>query len=101
MSEVRLKVEEVDQFFIELQSRCRQKNGYSLLDIIQKMGASPEEVSNWVKSNEQWSYTLQLCVELCCMHVKDAELIGDISEELALHYLQQNGEFGTNQQKMN
>ena len=54
------------------------------------MGATRDEVVNWAQSNEQWAYTLELCVELCHLHIQDAELSGDLSETQAVLYQQQN-----------
>lgn len=90
MSKVYLQVKDVDEFFIELHLKCKHKNSYSLLDIIQEMSVTFDEVEKWVKSNANWLYTLELCLELCYLHIQDDELSGQLSEEKALYYLQQN-----------
>ncbi|MFI0434504.1 MAG: hypothetical protein ACH350_02095 [Parachlamydiaceae bacterium] len=90
MGQVYLKVKDVDEFFMELHSRCMGRNCYSLLETISQMGATIEEVEKWAQSNEQWLYTVQLCLQLCCLHINEAELIGGLSEEQAFFYLSQN-----------
>ena len=90
MDRVHLKVKDVDEFFTELQLKCRQKKSYSLLEILHTMSVTFDEVQKWAKSNEHWLYILKLCLELCRIHVQDAELVGDLSEEKAFAYLQQN-----------
>lgn len=94
MSKVYLQVKDVDEFFEELHAKSSLKRSYSVLEIIQPMGVSFEEVHKWAKSNENWLYILQLCIDYCCLHVQDAEVSGDLSEEKALYFLDQNRSLG-------
>lgn len=90
MSKVYLQVKDVDEFFEELHTKASLKRSYSVLEIVQGMGVSFEEVHKWAKSNENWRYILELCLDFCCLHVQDAELSGDLTEEKALYFLHQN-----------
>ncbi len=89
MGHVHLKVKDVDEFFEELYLRCKQKTAYSLIKVILAMGVSSEEVQKWAKSNENWLYTLELCLELCHLNLQDANLLGNLSDDEAKDYLRE------------
>lgn len=90
MSKVYLQVKDVDEFFEELHSKASLKKSYSVLEIIQPMGVTFEEVHKWAITNENWLYILELCIDFCCLHVQDAEVSGELTEEKALYFLHQN-----------
>jgi L-lactate utilization protein LutC len=90
MDKIYLQLKDVNEFFEELHTRCKQKKSYSIMEIIQEMGVTFKDVEVWIKSNHNWAYILQLCRELCCLNVQDAELSGDLSREQSIKYLLEN-----------
>ena len=92
MKKIDLQVKDKDHFFEELLSRCKHNDCYSVREAAEKMGVVFEEALNWAKFNENWTYTIELCRELCYFHAEDASLEGLISEKEAMKYMLENRE---------
>lgn len=82
-----IKVEEIDQFFEDLLSKCQQKKCYSVVETAKTMGVTFEELQRWAESNENWAYTLEWCQALCYYHAEKAEFLGQLPAEEAIKYM--------------
>lgn len=93
----RLTVDQVDQFFEALFNQCKEKDVYSVIETAEKMGVPYAKIQEWVSTNEDWSYTLEMCRCHCASHAQHDWAFFKLPNDLGIKYcLENDDEFAEN-----
>ncbi|GEM_PF-6155653 len=87
MTQKKISEKRIYDFFIELNSRCRQKKAYSAIETASKMGVDPITIKEWTAQKEGWRAMWQGCREICAGNAEIDSLLFKLPAEEAFKYM--------------
>ena len=78
------------QFFKQLLEECEQENVYSVIETVQKMGHTYEEVKQWANADDEFAEVLDFCRQLCFTRADKDGCFGRIPVEMHTKYVCEN-----------